>query len=197
MPYLLATLLIPVSVLSSGCFGLHIPADSEITRAFAPIGRWAGHWGTDVASPVGSAVPAVGDGVVRFAGTVVYNQTVSVDHGGGVITSYSYLDEIGVSKGDQISRGRSVGSSGVHGGLESYHLSLRLSGRYVDPMAVRRCLRAPSVGLYLAVGPSTYAVGRARDPRRHIRPATQRSSRDGESRSGTDGPRRRATHAGR
>jgi len=197
MPYLLATLLIPVSVFSSGCFGLRIPDDSHIVRPFAPIGRWAGHWGIDVAAPLGSAVPAVGDGVVRFAGTVVYNLTVSIDHGGGIVTSYSYLDQLVVSKGDRVLRGHRVGLAGVHDGVESYHLSLRLSGRYLDPLVVRQCSRAPTVGLYLAVRPATYAGGRARDPRRYIRPATQRSSLNGSGRSGAIGPRRRTAHASR
>lgn len=197
MSYLLATLLIPLSVVSSGCFGLRIPPDSEIVRSFAPIGPWAGHWGIDFASPLGSPVPAVGDGVVRFTGVVVYNLTVSIDHGGGVVTSYSYLDRLAVAKGDRVVRGQRVGLSGLHDGVESYHLSFRLSGRYIDPLVVRRCSRAPSVGLYLAVRPATYAVGRARDPRRHIRPATQRSSRYGEVRPGAVGSRRRTAHASR
>jgi murein DD-endopeptidase MepM/ murein hydrolase activator NlpD len=164
MHYLLATLLIPISIVSSGCFGFGVPDGAQVVRSFAPIGRWAGHWGVDIASPSGSAVPAIGAGVVRFAGVVVRNTSVSIDHGGGLVTSYSYLAVTTVEKGDRVARGTAVGVSGVHDGVEAFHLSLRVDGRYLDPMALRRCRSAPFRGLYLAVRPATYAIGRARDP---------------------------------
>jgi murein DD-endopeptidase MepM/ murein hydrolase activator NlpD len=168
MPHLLASLLVLFPALVFGCFGLGINADAEVVREFAPVGRWAGHWGVDIASPTGSLVRAVGAGTVRFSGTVVRNTTVSVDHGGGIVTSYSYLSEAIVTKGDRVLRGSTVGVSGIHGGREAFHLSVRVAGRYVDPTVLRRCSGMPSRGLYLAVGPTTYAVGRARDSRRHI-----------------------------
>ena len=183
------------SLNAGGCPGFTLPLSSSVVRAFAPIGRWAGHWGIDFAVVEGSTVVAVGDGVVRFAGTVVSNRSVSIDHGGGLVTSYSYLAETSVSRGDPISRGDAVGLSGLHGGTSAFHLSLRIQGRYVDPLTLRECDRGPSRGLYLAVGGSTYAVGRARDPRRHFRPAPQRSHRNGQSREYPVGARRRASDA--
>lgn len=40
------------------------------------------------------------------------NLTVSVDHGDGVKTSYSYLASINVKRGHHVSRGDVVGTSG-------------------------------------------------------------------------------------
>lgn len=182
MHLLLAILIVLSSVGAVECPGFHIPPTASVVRGFAPIGRWAGHWGIDVAAADGSAVLASGDGVVRFAGTVVSNRTVSIDHGGGLVTAYSYLAETVVRKGDPISRGDTVGLSGPHGGTGAYHLSLRVRGRYVDPVSLRTCDRGPRRGLYLAVGTTTYAGGRARDPRRHFRSAPQRSHGYGQSR---------------
>ena len=195
MERVLAALLLSVSQLVSPCSGFGIPSDSEIVRSFAPMGRWAGHWGIDIAVPTGSRVSSVGSGVVRFAGTVVANTTVSIDHGGGVVTSYSYLERVVVSRGVRVQRGSTVGISGLHNGQEAYHLSVRVSGTYIDPLSAFRCYRAPARGLYLAGGEQTYAVLRARDSWRHIRPATQRSSRNGESRHGTVGSWCRTAHA--
>jgi murein DD-endopeptidase MepM/ murein hydrolase activator NlpD len=169
---ILATLAVSISLFVPGCFGLGPPADADVVRDFAPIGRWAGHWGIDIAAPVGTRVFAAGDGTVRFSGTVVHNFTVSVDHGGGVVTSYSYLAEITVRRGDSITKGSPVGVAGIHDGRSAFHMSLRVAGRYVDPMALTRCKRSPSSGLYLAVDATTYAVGRARDPRRYFRSAS-------------------------
>lgn len=169
---ILATLAVSISLVIPGCFGLGLPSDADVIRDFAPIGRWAGHWGIDVAAPVGTRVLAAGDGTVRFSGTVVHNRTVSVDHGGGVVTSYSYLAEITVRRGDSISKGFPLGITGIHDGRSAFHMSLRVAGRYVDPMALTRCNRSPSSGLYLAVDTTTYAVGRARDPRRYFRSAS-------------------------
>ena len=131
---ILATLAVSISLVIPGCFGLGLPSDADVIRDFAPIGRWAGHWGIDVAAPVGTRVLAQGDGTVRFSGTVVHNRTVSVDHGGGVVTSYSYLAEITVRRGDSISRGFPLGITGIHDGGSAFHMSLRVAGRYREAL---------------------------------------------------------------
>lgn len=197
MPLLLSAIVLTVSTTTFGCFGFVVPLDAVVLREFAPISRWAGHWGVDIAAKEGSDVHAIGSGVVRFVGIVVGNRTVSIDHGGGLITAYSYLAQTRVAKGDHVTMGQAVGVAAIHGGQSSFHLSLRERGRYVDPLEVRRCLGGPARGLYLAVGPTTYAGGRARDSRRHFRSATQRSYRNGARRSDPTGARRRACHASR
>lgn len=180
MERVLAALMLVALPLATPCFGLGVPQDAEIVRPFAPVGLWAGHWGVDIAAPLGSDVAAIGAGVVRYGGRVVSNTTVSVDHGGGVVSAYSYLGEVAVRKGQRVYRGMVVGVSGVHDAREAFHLSVRVSGKYVDPAALSRCSRAPRAGLYLAVREPIYAVERARDPRRHLRPAPHRSSRHGQ-----------------
>jgi len=112
-----------------------------VARPFAPVGRYAGHWGIDYAMETGSVVTAVSNGVVTFAGPVAGMRSVTIDHGGGVRTSYSYLESIGVSIGDRVRRGHVLGTSGTDHGLSALHFSVRVHGSYVDPSFMFSCNR--------------------------------------------------------
>ena len=58
-------------------------------RFAAPAGPFApGHRGVDLAAAPGAPVRAAGDGVVAFAGRVAGRAVVSVDHPGGLRTTY-------------------------------------------------------------------------------------------------------------
>ena len=52
-----------------GCAGL-VPPSGPVVRRFAPIGRYGGHWGVDVAMAPETPVPAMGAGIVSFAGSI-------------------------------------------------------------------------------------------------------------------------------
>lgn len=140
-------LLIPGAV---SCYGLGLFDDAVVVEPFAPIGSYAGHWGVDVASKVGNDVFAIGHGTVSFAGTVAGRLSVTIDHGGGLRTSYSYLAGTVVSKGDTVKRGAVVGSSGIHGGRDAFHLSLRSGSTYLNPLVLGWCSAIPEPALWLA-----------------------------------------------
>jgi hypothetical protein len=61
-----------------------------MVRRFDPPPRpWLpGHRGVDLAADPGAPVYAAGPGVVRFAGEVAGRGVVSVDHAGGLRTTY-------------------------------------------------------------------------------------------------------------
>jgi len=121
---------------------LAIPCDAPpgvVERAFAPVGTYEGHWGVDYAMDVGSDVIVVADGVVTFAGTVAGMDSVTVDHGGGLRTSYSYLEDIRVRRGERVHRGDVLGTSGTDHGIAALHFSARVNGSYVDPSVVFAC----------------------------------------------------------
>ena len=128
---LLAIALLGTTV-PQGC-GLRTPVAGEIVREYAPIGRYAGHWGIDFAAPFGTIVRAAGPGVVTFAGSVAGRLSVTIHHGGGVRTSVSYLSEITTGVGSHVTRGEAIGRSGIDHGLEAVHLSVRVGDAYVDP----------------------------------------------------------------
>ncbi len=147
-----------------------------VVRPFAPIGQYAGHWGIDVVSQVGGSVVSTGAGSVSFSGSVAGRRSVTITHADGMQLSYSYLASISVSQGQQVRRGTRIGTAGQHGGVPSFHLSLRIDGVYRDPMVLFRCLGPPGLGLWLAprrtlhVTPyaTPYAWGRVRNTRRNL-----------------------------
>ncbi|GBE24291.1 putative peptidase [bacterium BMS3Bbin02] len=141
-------------LLSSGGYGscgqvIPVPG-GDVARTYAPVGRYAGHWGVDLAAPIGTPVRAVLSGTVSFSGTVASVMTVTVDHGRGLRTSYSYLTSRAVRRGDVVAAGVTLGESGVDRSVAALHLSLRLGGQYRDPMRILLCGSALSVRPYLA-----------------------------------------------
>lgn len=115
------------------------PVHGEVIRPFqesaGPYG--AGHRGIDIAAPFGTPIRAPADGTVSFAGTVAGALFISIDHAGGIRTSYSWVSSIGVRKGQSVRAGTVIGATGQgHPGSDRTHLhfSARLDGTYIDPM---------------------------------------------------------------
>lgn len=130
-----------VTLLAGGdpCAASLAPPSGQVIRRFAPVGNYGGHWGIDSSLENGSPVQAAGDGVVSFAGSVAGVRTVTILHPGSIRTSYSYLSVIEVHTGESVLTGATVGRSGVDHGVAALHFSMRVGGRYVDPLAVRSC----------------------------------------------------------
>ena len=121
------------------CVGLQWPVSGPVVAGFQPINRYEGHWGIDIEVGPGTVVRAAAPGQVTFAGVVVANQTVTLDHGGGLKTSYSYLSETSVVRGQWLRPGDVIGASGEAHGSDSVHLSVRINGTYVDPVGWFGC----------------------------------------------------------
>lgn len=136
-----ALLSLLVSPSSTGCVGLVPPIAAPISASFAPTGPYSGHFGIDYGADPAMLVRAAAPGWVSFSGIVAGNQTVTVDHGGGLKTSYSYLDSIWIGRGAWVTAGRVVGTSGIlhDGELPGLHFSTRIGGVYVDPGPLLGC----------------------------------------------------------
>jgi murein DD-endopeptidase MepM/ murein hydrolase activator NlpD len=131
------------------------PVVGPVVRGFEPPSSpySAGHRGIDVAAPFGAQVHAGAPGVVSFAGPVGGSLFVSVNHGAGVVSSYSFLSSIGVRKGDVVAQGAVLARSGSgHPGETPTHLhfGVRVNGTYVDPMDF---LSTPSVVSIVRLAP--------------------------------------------
>ena len=120
------------------CF-IVAPVTGPVTDHYAPVGRYAGHWGVDIAAPEGTEVRAPVGGVVTFAGTVAGMKTVTVRVGGGMRISMSYLSAVVVSAGTDVGPDHVIGLSGRAHGQPALHLSVRMSGVYVDPAGFLNC----------------------------------------------------------
>ena len=145
----------PLSLDGHSCIGLSAPIDGEITRDFAPVGRYAGHWGVDYStSELDAAVRAAASGTVTFTGVVVGNRTVTLDHGGGLKTSYSFIADAVVRQGQWVQRGSAFGIADPEGEHGALHFSVRIDGVYLDPAPLVGCRSTPpSDGLSLVRPP--------------------------------------------
>jgi murein DD-endopeptidase MepM/ murein hydrolase activator NlpD len=115
------------------------PVDGAVIRPFdapdSPYG--SGHRGIDIAAPVGSPARAPAPGVVAFAGTVGGELFVTLDHGGGLESTYSWLSSLSVRSGDAVGVGTTLALTGEgHEGVTPPHLhfGVRLDDAYVDPL---------------------------------------------------------------
>ncbi len=167
-----------------GCGGLHRPVAGSIVRLFAPTGAYSGHWGVDFGAKEGTPVRAAGAGVVTFAGSVAGMKSVTVHHGGGLRTSYSYLAGISVAPDEQVKAGRVLGATSLDHGSAALHFSVRLADRYLDPAPFLDCrARPPAPALWLlpawwgGAGPAYPFGDAARHPGRNLRPTPSRPSR--------------------
>ncbi|MGP3536475.1 peptidoglycan DD-metalloendopeptidase family protein [Microbacterium sp. RD1] len=97
-------------------------------HAYAP-----GHRGIDVAA-IGT-VRAPDDGVVAFVGTVVDRPVLTIDHGGGVVSTLEPVRSE-LSSGAAVTRGQTVGVvvGGGHAPPGTLHLGARVDGAYVNPL---------------------------------------------------------------
>lgn len=118
----------------------------EVTRPFDPPPRpWLpGHRGVDLGAVPGALVLAAGQGVVAFAGSVAGTGVVSIDHPGGLRTTYEPVTPL-VSAGAQVAGGQPVGIlvPGHEGCPVSacLHWGLRRGADYLDPLLLLRAAR--------------------------------------------------------
>ncbi|GAA1832505.1 M23 family metallopeptidase [Agromyces salentinus] len=94
----------------------------------------AGHRGVDLRATQGEAIVAPAPGVVTFAGPVAGRPVISIDHGGGVVSSMEPI-EASVAVGDRVAQGAAIGTVGDGEHCEDcIHLGVRIDGEYVSPM---------------------------------------------------------------
>jgi len=115
------------------------PVVGPVVRGFDPPDTpfGSGHRGIDIAIVAGSPVRAPAAGLVTFAGPVGGRLFLTIDHGHGLESTYSWLDAVTARKGDPIARGQVIGRSGTgHAGtlVTHLHFGVRLLDVYVDPL---------------------------------------------------------------
>jgi len=105
----------------------------------APAGPYgAGHRGIDIRAPLGAEadaqVLAPADGVVHFAGFVVDRPVLSIEHAGGVLSSFEPV-QTSLVAGERVTRGEVIGTLlPGHCVSPCLHLGVRVDGEYVNPL---------------------------------------------------------------
>ena len=101
--------------------------------------RWP-HYGIDIAAKQGTMIKSSGNGVVTMAEDDLYytGGTIIMDHGHGISTIYSHLENVLVSVGDKINQGDVIGTVGSTGRSTGPHLDFRVNWfqTRLDPMSV-------------------------------------------------------------
>ena len=92
-----------------------------------------GHRGVDLAADAAEVLaPAAGS--IRFAGTVAGRPVLTIDHGGGVVSSWEPVDSP-LTAGEPVAVGQPVGViRDGHCVRRCVHLGVRLDGAYANPL---------------------------------------------------------------
>ena len=112
------------------------PVPGRVAKHFKPplTSYGAGHRGVDLRARPGEPVVSALGGTVTFAGDVAGVSWVTVDHGGGVTTTYGPISPRIVRAGVVVSAGEVVGF--VAPGARHLDWGARLDGNYLDPLAL-------------------------------------------------------------
>lgn len=154
------------------------PVPGRVAKVFKPpLTRFgAGHRGVDLRARPGEPVVAALGGTVTFAGRVAGVSWVTVDHGGGLTTTYGPISPRLVRAGSIVSAGEVLGFIGPD--ARQLDWGARLDGVYIDPLALLGGWETyltssddvaelpPLGGPAAAVGRATAARGRLRVPAR-------------------------------
>ena len=123
--------IMPVKGIISGVYGSQ--------RILNGKPKWP-HYGIDIAAKQGTIIKSSGKGVVTMAEDDLYytGGTIIMDHGHGISTIYSHLENILVSVGDKINQGDVIGTVGSTGRSTGPHLDFRINWfqTRLDPMSV-------------------------------------------------------------
>ena len=112
--------IMPVEGIISGVYGSQ--------RILNGKPKWP-HYGIDIAAKQGTMIKSSGAGIVTMAEDDLYytGGTIVMDHGHGISTIYSHLENILVSVGDQINQGDIIGTVGSTGRSTGPHLDFRIN----------------------------------------------------------------------
>lgn len=104
---------------------------NPVTHQYAP------HYGTDLATPIGTSVYATGDGVVKKVGQhPLAGKYVVISNGRLYSTHFFHLSQVVVKVGDKVKRGQKIALTGNTGRSTGPHLhyELRQNGQPLDAM---------------------------------------------------------------
>jgi murein DD-endopeptidase MepM/ murein hydrolase activator NlpD len=94
--------------------------------------------GIDISVPEGTPIKAAENGVVIYAGNGLkqLGNTVLVRHDDGRVTVYGHAGSIGVTRGQKVTRGQTLASSGMSGDAKrpQVHFEVRKDATPVNPI---------------------------------------------------------------
>lgn len=94
------------------------------------------HKALDIAARQGTPILATADGIVTFSGNKgLLGQTVVIDHGHGMVTTYGHISKLLKKRGEKVSRWETIALMGNTGRSTGPHVhyEVRLNGMPVNP----------------------------------------------------------------
>lgn len=111
------------------------------------------HNGVDIGSPEGTPVLAANCGIVRLAEFLLAGgETVIIDHGIGLSTTYMHLSTIDIEEGQRVRRGEKIGEVGMTGYATGPHLHWEANLRNDRPVNPEQLLADYLIDLPLPYG---------------------------------------------
>lgn len=114
------------------------PAEGRIISSFGPKQGGLHNDGINIRVPRGTPVVSADNGVVAYSGNELqgYGNMVLVRHQDGYVTAYAHNSDLLVSRGDIVTRGQKIASSGSSGGVSEpqIHFEVRRGSKPVNPM---------------------------------------------------------------
>ncbi len=89
---------------------------------------------------------AAQSGTVHFAGQIAGNSYISINHTGGIRTTYSHITDIQVAKSQTVTRGQPLARTAK----ETFHFGVRQADEdgeydeYIDPATLFACQSVPA-----------------------------------------------------
>lgn len=109
------------------------PVDGRITGNFGNQRVLNGeprapHYGVDIAVPEGTPILAPANGIVRLAEELYLSgNTMVIDHGHGVSTSYLHMSRMDAAVGDRVNKGDAFALAGATGRATGPHVCWRMN----------------------------------------------------------------------
>ena len=131
LPFFKNQFIMPVEGIISGVYGSQ--------RILNGKPKWP-HYGIDIAAKKGTMIKSSASGTVTMAEDDLYytGGTIIMDHGHGISTIYSHLENVMVSVGDMVKQGDIIGTVGSTGRSTGPHLDFRVNWfqTRLDPMSL-------------------------------------------------------------
>jgi hypothetical protein len=120
--------------------GFQLPLPSTLTSPFGAFRTFnqaveTRHTGWDMRSTLGMPVMASAAGEVAYAGWMeIRGNYVMLDHGYGVYSGYAHLSQIHVTRGQTVTEGQILGTTGNTGRTSGphFHWEIAVNGEWVD-----------------------------------------------------------------
>lgn len=121
----------------TGSYSWPLPGHTYLSSNYGDTdGRSSPHNGIDIPAPAGTPIVAAAGGTVEWAYlSESAGNWVGINHGNGIYTVYMHMSAIGVSEGQKVSEGQTIGYVGTTGWSTGNHLhfGVRVNGAWQNP----------------------------------------------------------------